>query len=133
MRSHPLVGSTDKQGQLIMHVLDAGTAAETIVPLRSDFGIMMCRMPDSGALFVIGNKAKASIQEFTNYDDFLAALDEVPVDSVLTIHDRCLMPQFHDFYPVHFELLKKFRRECGERGLRIAKEDKIFCTCKEAA
>lgn len=126
-RSHPSIGTKDGTGRLVLHVF----GASTIVHLAADYGIVMCRRANGDPLFVIGDKAKNTVREFSGYSEFLAAPDDVPADSLLTIHDRCLMPRFHDFYPVHFELYKKFRRECGERGLKLSKEDKIVCTCPE--
>lgn len=93
----------------------------------------MFRASDGWCRFVLAAKRKNSVREFTNYNDFLGALSELPKGSTLTIYDRCLMPRFYDFYPVHEELYEKFSRDCRKRGIKIAKEPRITCTCEEAA
>ena len=128
--SDPLVGTVDQIGRVILHVYDAGEGGKRPAPLTSDFGVVMCRF-DGWVLFALGDRARKSVQEFTNYDRFLEALDTVPKGSTITIYDRCLMPQFYDFYPVHVELYDKFAAECKERGLTLAKDPNITCTCKD--
>ena len=129
--SDPIIGTADASGNLAIHVFSPGAKNPNVARLTTDYGIVMCHSKDGWVLFVLADKAKKTVKEFTNYTTFLAALDEVPPDSVMTIYDRCSVPQFYDFYPVHFELYKKFRRDCGERGLKIAKDPKITCTCTE--
>lgn len=128
--SHPSVGTKDATGQLVLHVFGANTESPTVVHLSTEYGIMMCRRENGDCLFVIGDKAKNSVQEFSSYTNFLSALDDVTAGGVLTIYDRCTVPLFYDYYPVHSELYKKFRRECEKRGLKFAKNDEIVCTCK---
>jgi hypothetical protein len=124
--SDPAVGTVDTTGKLVIHVFYGNRAH-----LSTDYGVVMCRSADNWVLFTIADKAKNSVREFSNYDDYLAALSELPKGSTLTIYDRCLMPQFYDFYPMHHELYQKFSRDCHKRGLKLAKEPKITCTCKE--
>jgi hypothetical protein len=127
--SHPDVGTTDGSGSLVIHVFNADSKEPVSVRLKTDYGVMMFRTNDGWVRFVLANKAKNSVREFTNYNAYLAALSELPKGSTLCIYDRCLMPTFYDFYPVHEELYAKFSRECRERGLKIAREPKIVCTC----
>ena len=93
----------------------------------------MFHAADGWVRFTIAEKFKNSVREFTNYDAYLDALAELPKGSTLTIYDRCLVPQLYDCYPVHQELYQKFSRDCRKRGLKLAKEPKITCTCTEVA
>lgn len=130
--SDPVIGTADASGRLALHVFSPGAANPAIARLSTDYGVVMCRRQDGWVLFALGEREKKSVREFSNYDAFLGALDEVPKGSTITIYDRCLMPTFYDFYPVHSELWKKFRKNCEQRGLKLAEEPKITCTCKEA-
>ena len=127
--SDPLVGTTDSSGKLIIHVYTAEGADPIPVPLETNYGVMMFRGRDGSARFLLADRRKASVREFTNYNHFLAALSEVPRASVLHIYDRCTVGKFYDFYPVHEELYEKLRAECRKRSLRIAPDTKITCTC----
>jgi hypothetical protein len=129
--SDPIIGTADTSGNLALHVFGSGARNPNIARLTTDYGIVMCHRKDGGALFVLGDRARKTVREFSNYERFVDALGELPPDSVITIYDRCLMPGFYDFYPVHFELYKKFKKDCAEKGLKIAKEPKLTCTCEE--
>jgi len=131
-KSDPLVGTYDASGQVILHVFDAGEGRKRPAALTTEFGIVMCRHAD-WVLFALGDRAKKTVQEFTNYEDFTAALRAIPKGSTITIYDRCLMPTFYDFYPVHVELYDKFKRACKKGGLKVAEDSKIICTCPDAA
>lgn len=122
--SDPAVGTVDATGKLVVHVFDGNRAH-----LSTDYGVVMCHSADGWVRFTIADKAKNSVREFTNYDSYLTALSDLPKGGTLTIYDRCLMPKFYDFYPMHEELYQKFSRDCRKRGLRLAKEPKITCTC----
>src|ERR1043165_5112562 len=127
--SDPLVGTTDNSGKLIIHVYTAEGADPIPVPLETEYGVMMFHGRNGSARFLLANRQRASVREFTNYNEFLAALSEEPKASVLHIYDRCTVPQFYDFYPVHEELYEKFRTDCRKRSLKIAPSPKITCTC----
>jgi hypothetical protein len=129
--SDPIIGTADASGNLALHVFSPGAKNPNVARLTTDYGVLMCRGKDGWALFVLGDKAKKTVREFSNYERFIEAQGELPPDSVITIYDRCLMPRFYEFYPVHYELFKKFRRDCGEKGLIIAKDPKLTCTCQE--
>ena len=129
--SDPLVGTPDSSGDLIIHVYTAEGAVPIPVPLKTDYGVMMFHARDGSARFLLADRRKASVREFTNYDHFLTALSEVPGASVLHLYDRCTVPQFYDFYPVHHELYQKFRSDCRKRSLKIAPDPKITCTCAQ--
>jgi hypothetical protein len=131
-KSDPLVGTVDANGRVIVHVFNAGEGRKRPAALATDYGIVMCRHAD-WVLFALGDRAKQSVQEFMNYDDFLEALKAIPKKSTITIYDRCLMPTFYDFYPVHEELYDKFKKDCKDRGLKVAGDSKITCTCPDAA
>jgi len=131
-KSDPLVGTVDDSGRIILHVFDAGGRAKRTAALTSEYGIVMCRSAD-WVLFALGDRAKKTVQEFTNYNEFLEALKALPKGSTVTIYDRCLIPRFYDFYPVHQELYDKFKKDCNARGLKIAKDPNITCTCEDAA
>lgn len=92
---------------------------------------MMFRALDGWCRFVLANKSTESVREFTSYDEYLEALSEIPKGSTLNIYDRCQMPRFYDFYPVHQELYRKFSRDCRKLGLKLAKEPQITCTCED--
>ena len=130
--SNPAIGTTDATGKLVIHVFNADSKLPQAVHLSTDFGVMMFRADDGWCRFTLAAKTTNSVREFTNYNDYLNALSELPKGSTLTIYDRCLMPLFYDFYPVHAELYQKFTRECRKRGLNIAKEPRITCTCESA-
>ena len=129
-KSDPLVGTVDAAGRVILHVFNAGEGRKRPAGLATDYGIVMCRHAD-WVLFALGDRKKKSVQEFTNYDDFLEAVEAIPKGSAITIYDRCLMPRFYDFYPVHAELYSKFKKDCKARGLTLAKDPRITCTCEE--
>lgn len=129
-KSDPLVGTVDANGRVIVHVFNAGEGRKRPAALTTGYGIVMCRHAD-WVLFALGDRAKKSVQEFTNYDDFLEALKAIPKKSTITIYDRCLMPRFYDFYPVHEELYSKFKKDCKAMGLVLAKDPRITCTCEE--
>ncbi|MBL9142891.1 MAG: hypothetical protein JNM99_04335 [Verrucomicrobiaceae bacterium] len=131
-KSDALVGTVDTSGRVILHVFDAGEGGKRPAALTSDFGIVMCRHAD-WVLFSLGDRAKKTVREFTSYDRFLEALETIPKGSTITIYDRCLMPTFYDFYPVHGELYDKFEKDCKDRGLKLAENPKITCTCPDAA
>lgn len=131
-KSDPLVGTLDASGQVILHVFDAGEGSKRPAALASDYGIVMCRHAD-WVLFALGDRAKKTVQEFTNYEEFMDALKAIPKGSIITIYDRCLMPTFYDFYPVHEELYNKFKKACKGMGLKVAEDSKITCTCEEVA
>jgi hypothetical protein len=123
-QSDARVGTTDTDGRIIIHVFDGCPAH-----LSSDFGIVMCHAADGWVRFTLARKAQKSVREFSNYNNFLEALAELPKGSVLTIYDRCSVPLFYDFYPVHQELHQKFSRDCRKRGLKLAEDPRITCTC----
>lgn len=129
--SDPVIGTADAEGNLALHVFSPGAKRPDIARLTTDYGVVMCRAKDGWVLFVLGDRAKKSVREFSNYNEFLSALDELPKEATLTIYDRCLMPVFYDFYPVHAELRRKFEKACEKRSLKVAKEPKITCTCAE--
>ena len=131
-KSDPLVGTQDAAGRVIIHVFDAGEGGKRPAALTSEFGVVMCRHAN-WVLFALGDRAKKSVREFTNYDRFIEALEAIPKGSTITIYDRCLMPTFYDFYPVHGELYDKFEKDCKDRGLKLAEDSKITCTCPDAA
>lgn len=131
-KSHPLVGTRDARGNLILHVFGAAKGEERPAALVSDYGIVLCRSRD-WVLFVLADRAKQRVHEFTSYRDFEEALAALPKGSEITIYDRCLLPEFYDFYPVHEELGEKFRRACAERGLKVAEDARTTCTCTAAA
>ena len=128
--SDPLVGTTDSSGKLIIHVYTAEGADPIPVPLDTDYGIMMFR-PSDGACFTLADRRSETVREFTNYDHFLKALSALPKSSTLHVYDRCTVPLFMDFYPVHKELYQKFRKDARERALKISPESKITCTCEQ--
>lgn len=130
-KSDPLVGTTDDSGNVILHVFDAGEGDKRPAALSSDYGIVMCRSGD-WVLFALGDRAKKTVQEFTNYDRFLEALKALPKGATITIYDRCQVPRFYDFYPVHQELYQKFGKASKKMGLKIAEDPNITCTCEEA-
>lgn len=129
--SDPLVGTTDNSGKVIIHVYTADGADPISVPLDTDYGVMLFRARAGSARFLLAERPNSSAREFTNYADFLAALSKLPRASVLHIYDRCLVPRFSDFYPVHQELYEKFRADCRKRSLKIAPNSKITCTCAQ--
>ncbi len=129
--SDPLVGTTDNSGKLIIHVYTAEGADPISVPLETDYGVMLFHARDGSARFLLAERHKASAREFTNYADFLTALSKLPRASVLHIYNRCTVPLFSDFYPVHQELYQKFRADCRKRSLKIAPNPKITCTCEQ--
>ena len=131
-RSDPMVGTLNSEGIVILHVFDDGHGGKRNATLTTDYGIVMCRRPDGWVLFALGDRAKRSVQEFSNYDKYIEAIAALPKGSTLTIYDRCLMPRFYDFYPVHYELYKKFKKDCNKKGLKIAADPRITCTCEEA-
>jgi hypothetical protein len=131
-KSHPLVGTKDARGNLILHVFGAAKGEERPAALVSDYGVVLCRSGD-WVLFVLADRARQRVHEFTSYRDFEEALAALPKGSEITIYDRCLLPEFYDFYPVHEELGEKFRRACAERGLKVAEDARITCTCTAAA
>jgi len=127
--SNSAVGTTDATGKLIIHVFESESHDSLPVHLSTDYGVMMFRGDDGWCRFTLASKATKSVREFTNYDAYLGALTELPKGSTLCIYDRCLVPTFYDFYPVHTALYQKFLRDCRKRGLNVAKEPKITCTC----
>lgn len=129
--SDPLLGTRDSSGNLIIHVYTAEGADPISVPLETDYGVMLFHTRDGWVRFLLADRRKASVREFTNYADYLAALSELPRASVLHIYDRCTVPMFYDFYPVHQELYQKFRADCRKRSLKIAADPKITCTCAQ--
>ncbi len=129
--TEPVVGTADDSGNLVLHVFSQGAKNPNVAHLTTDYGVVMHRSRDRGALFVLGDRAQKSVREFGSYADFVIALGELPPRSVVTIYDRCQMPRFFDFYPVHEELYFKFERDCAAKGVRIADEPKITCTCGE--
>ncbi len=129
-KSDPLVGTVYATGLVILHVFNAGEGRKRPAGLTTDYGIVMCRHAD-WVLFALGDRKKKTVQEFTNYDEFLEAIEAIPKGSTITIYDRCLMPRFYDFYPVHAELYSKFKKDCKARGLTLAKDPRITCTCEE--
>ena len=128
--SDPRIGTTDPSGRLILHVFTFEGAEPILVPLTSDYGIMMFRATD-GARFTLADRRSGSVHEFTNYDHFLKALSALPTGSTLHIYDRCTVPLFMDFYPVQKELYQKFRADTRERSLKISTESKMTCTCEQ--
>jgi hypothetical protein len=128
--SDPRIGTTDPSGRLILHVFTSEGAEPILVPLSSDYGIMMFRATD-GARFTLADRRSGSVREFTNYDHFLKALSALPKGSTLHVYDRCTVPLFMDFYPVHKELYRKFRTDARGRSLNISAESKITCTCEQ--
>jgi len=122
----------DDQERVTLHVLKRYKGGEVPVTLRTPFGVMMVRDEHGAAHFILGKHSDKSRQDFTSYEDFLEALGALPKKSVITIHDRCLMPQFYDFYPVHEELLEKFEKDCKKMGLKVTEYPVIFCTCPES-
>lgn len=130
-KSHPLVGTVDARGNLILHVFSAAKGEDRPAALVTDYGVVLCRSRD-WVLFVLADRAKQRVFEFTNYGDFEKALAALPKGSEITVYDRCLLPEFYDFYPVHKELGRKFRRACGQRGLMVADDNRITCTCTAA-
>lgn len=123
------VGTTDATGALIIHVFGADSKRPARVHLSTPYGIMMFRAAGGGARFTFADQAKKSVREFDDYDDLLSALAQLPKGSTLTIYDRCTVPLFYDFYPVHQELSDKFSRDCRKRGLKVSNENKLTCTC----
>jgi hypothetical protein len=131
--SNPAVGTVDGRGKLVSHVFESESRDARPVHLSTDYGVMMFRAADGWSRFTLASKSTNSVREFTNYNAYLEALSALPKGSTLCIYDRCLVPTFYDFYPVHDELYRKFLRDCRKRGLNIAKEQKTTCTCKDAA
>jgi hypothetical protein len=131
-KSHPLVGTADARGNLILHVFSAGMGEDRPAALVSDYGVVLCRSRD-WVLFVMADRARQRVLEFTTYGDFEKALASLPKGSEITVYDRCLLPEFYDFYPVHEELGQKFRRTCTQRGLKVAEDTRTTCTCTATA
>lgn len=127
--SNPAVGTADNTGNLVIHVFESESHDALPVHLSSDYGVMMFRAGDGWSRFTLASRATRSVREFTDYDAYLEALSKLPKGSTLCIYDRCLVPRFYDFYPVHTELYQKFLRDCRKRGLNVAKEPRITCTC----
>lgn len=127
----PVVGSVDGSGNLVLHVFSPGAKIPDVACLMTDYGVVLYQSREHGAIFVLGDRAKKSVREFGSYAEFVEALGELPPKSVVTIYDRCTVPRFYDFYPVHEELFFKFERDCTAKGVRIANMPKITCTCAE--
>ncbi len=130
-KSHPLVGTVDARGNLILHVFSAAKGDDRPAALVSDYGVVLCRSRD-WVLFVLADRARQRVVEFTTYGDFEKALAGLPKGSEVTVYDRCLLPEFYDFYPVHEELGQKFRRTCAQRELKVAEDNRTICTCTAA-
>src|SRR4051812_11211049 len=88
--SNAVVGTTDATGKLVIHVFNANTKSPRAVHLSTDYGVMMFRADDGWCRFVLADKPKNSVREFTNYNTYLAALSDLPKGSTLCIYDRCL-------------------------------------------
>lgn len=127
----PVVGSVDGSGNLVLHVFSPGSKIPDVACLTTNYGVVMYQSRDHGAMFVLGDRAKKSVREFGSYADFVEALGELPPRSVVTIYDRCTVPRFYGFYPMHEELYFKFKRDCAAKKVRIADMPKITCTCAE--
>ena len=127
--AEPVVGSVDGAGDLVLHVFTPGERIPNVASLTTDYGVVLYRSEEHGAMFVLGDRARKSVREFGYYPDFVKALGELPPRSVVTIYDRCTVPRFYDFYPVHEEMHFKLARDCAAKKLRIASIPKITCTC----
>jgi hypothetical protein len=124
----PKVG-LDASGSLVMHVFGSGSQNARPVVLRTDYGVMMHRGIDGCGRFILATKASSMVREFTNYDEFIETMSELPKGSVIDIYDRCTVPVFYDFYPVHHELLVKFENDCHKHGLTITAQPIVTCDC----
>ncbi|WP_395749732.1 hypothetical protein [Prosthecobacter sp.] len=127
----PVIGSADASGALVLHVFSPGMRNPNVARLTTDYGVVLYRSREKGATFVLGDRGKNSVREFGDYSDFVKALGELPSGSVITIYDRCQMPRFFDFYPVHQAMYRMFANDCAKRGLKLAEHPKITCTCSE--
>lgn len=125
----PAIGSADESGNMVLHVFCPGEKDPCVARLVTDYGVVICRDNQRGALFVLGDRARKTVREFGSYPDFAQALGELPPGSVVAIYDRCTVPRFYDFYPVHVELYKKFSRHCAAKEVKIADLPQITCTC----
>ena len=123
--SDPLVGTADASGRIILHMFTGPNGKKIPAPLVTDYGIVMCRRANGTALFVLGDKARQSVTEYSNYELFINALTALPSGSVLTIYDRGQLPVFYDFYPVHKELYNKLERAIAKQGIRISEVRKL--------
>jgi hypothetical protein len=126
--SDPAVGTVDATGKLVIHVFDPQSKRPARVHLSTEYGVLLFRN-NNGVRFAIAEQAGNSVREFDIYEDYLKALATLPKGSTLTVYDRCTVPLFYDFYPLHQEMYQKFTRDCRKRGLKVAKEEKIICTC----
>lgn len=128
----PVVGTADDSGDLVLHVFSPGAKNPDVASLTTNYGVVMYWSREHGARFVLGDRARKSVREFGRYEDFVAALGELPPRSVVTIYDRCTVPSFYGFYPMHEELYLKFKRDCAAKRVRVADMPKITCTCGQA-
>lgn len=122
------VGDTDSQGRLIIYVYKGTSPASIPVPLRSDYGVMMYRKGGEPHFLLAERKSKKLLDR-TDYNAFLDDLQKLPSGTEISIYDRCTVPHFYDFYPVHRELAEKFAAFCEKHHLKIDEESKITCTC----
>lgn len=125
----PVIGSADESGNLALHVFCPGEKEPCVARLTTDYGVVMYRDNQRGALFVLGDRARKTVREFGYYPDFVKALGELPPGSAVTLYDRCTVPHFYDFYPVNEEMYEKFSGDCAAQGVRIADGQKLTCTC----
>jgi len=122
----PRVGEKDAQGRLVFHIYEGSNPK--VVSLESDIGIMMFRR-GGWPVFLLADRRAGKVTEFTSYETFLESLSELPEKSKITIYDRCTVPLFYDFYPVHFKLREKFSEFCKSKGLILVEDPQITCTC----
>lgn len=125
----PFIGSADASGDLVLHVFSPGAKDPNVALLTTAYGVVLYHSRERGAMFVLGDRARNAVREFSYYPDFVKALGELPSDSVLTIYDRCTVPPFFDFYPLEEEMYEKLKRDCTRRRLKLGDMPKITCTC----
>ncbi len=119
-------GSKDENGNLVIYCFDSASPAV----LTTDYGVVMYRDDKCMPKFILADRKAGSSKTFESYDEFTDVLGTLSKGSLLHVYDRCTVPHFYDFYPLHEELMEKFLKDARRVHVKVSKEPVIICTCK---
>lgn len=121
-------GQQNEQGNLIIHCF-YGTIP---VLLTTDCGFLVSRNQYGTPQFVLARRDLKQVQTFESWDDLLDTVRALPKRSTIHIYDRCTVPPFYSFYPLHQEFLAKVKKDFRRAGVLVAEPHIMTCTCDDS-
>lgn len=124
----------DEKGRPIIY-----SFGKTPVIMVSDYGVMVerCEQDKDEICFYLASRNPESVHSFSRWrwDEFLEAIGQLPKGSKLKIYQKCLLPSFYEFYPVHEQFAETLATECRNRGIVLLYGNKempnLTCTCEK--